>query len=90
MGNKVPNILITGALGAVCALVSVAAVFASIGYQEGLGALPNAPRGVSGAVAGAAWSLMFSPIATVLGFVGGVLAGLTIEGIKSAASNRRQ
>ena len=89
MGNKVPTILITGALGAVCALVSVAAVLAYVGYQEGLGA-PNAPRGVSGAVAGAVWSLMFSPIATVLGFVGGVLAGRTIEGIKSAASNRRK
>jgi hypothetical protein len=91
MGNKVSTILTRGFLGMVCAFVALAGVGAFLGYANGVGARPNVPPGVLGAVVGALSFLgFFWPIAAVIGFVGGIISGLAIEVVKSAASNRRQ
>jgi hypothetical protein len=91
MGNKVSTILTRGFLGIVCAFVALAAVGAVVGYQNGVGARPNVPPGVLGAAVSAlSFLAFFWPIAVALGFVGGIIAGLAIEVVKSAASNRRQ
>jgi len=91
MGNRISAILTRGGLGALCALVALAAVGAVVGYRTGVGARPNVPPGVRGAVVSAfSWLVFFWPVAAALGFLGGCLAGLAIEGIKSAATKRRQ
>jgi hypothetical protein len=58
---------------------------------ESLGARPNVSPGVLGAGVSALSFLAFAwPIVAAIGFVGGIIAGLAIEVVKSAASNRRQ
>jgi hypothetical protein len=91
MGKKPSAILKSACLGVVCTLVTLAAAGAFLGYQDGVGARPNVPPGIRGAVAGALAFLSFLwPVAAVVGFLGGCLWGLAIKGIKGAVSRRRQ
>lgn len=86
MGKEPSGILKSGFLGVFCTLLALAAVGAFLGYQDGVGARPNVPPGVGGAVAGAfSFLVFFWPTAVAVGFLGGCLGGLAIEGIESAA-----